>query len=48
MSTPKSVSAFPLFLGLIVVLFIGIMIYTWRGAAAANPVILDERGNVRH
>ena len=48
MSTPRSTSTFPLFLGLIVVLFIGIMIYAWRGAAAADPVILDERGNVRH
>ena len=47
MSRSNSTSFFPVFLGAIVVLFIGIMIYTWREAKAANPVILDERGNVR-
>ncbi|MDX2152356.1 MAG: hypothetical protein SFV54_16580 [Bryobacteraceae bacterium] len=38
---------FPLFFGLIMALFLGIMIYTWHEAKAANPVILDERGHVR-
>ena len=48
MSNPKHASFFPVFLGLVMALFIGLLIYTWRGAEAANPVILDERGNVRH
>ncbi len=38
---------FPIFFGLIIALFVGIMLYTWHEAKAANPVILDERGNVR-
>lgn len=48
MRRPKTPSFFPVFLGLVMVLFIGIMIYTWREAKAANPVILDEHGHVRH
>jgi hypothetical protein len=38
---------FPAFLCLVMALFVGIMIYTWHEAAQANPVMLDERGNVR-
>lgn len=48
MAAPKSSHVFPAFLGLVVALFIGILLYTWHEADAANPVILDERGNVRH
>ena len=43
----KGVAFFPVFLGLIMVLFIGIMIYVYRGATEANPVILDEHGHPR-
>lgn len=43
----NSTGFFPTFLGLIMALFIGILIYTWHEAKQANPVILDEHGNVR-
>jgi hypothetical protein len=37
----------PKFLVFVLVLFLGIMAYTWVEAKRADPVILDERGNVR-
>jgi hypothetical protein len=43
----KKASTFPAFLGLIVAVFIGIMLYVYQEAKRANPVILDEKGNVR-
>jgi len=43
----KKASAFPYFLGLVFALFIGILVFVWQGSKAANPVILDEKGNVR-
>jgi hypothetical protein len=38
---------YPIFLGLIFLLFIGILVYVWYGAKQAAPVILDEKGQVR-
>jgi hypothetical protein len=35
---------FPVMFGLISLLFIGILIYVYRGARQANPVMLDEQG----
>jgi hypothetical protein len=43
----KSKTSFPLFLAAIMALFIGILIYAWMQAARANPVILDEKGQIR-
>lgn len=37
----------PHMLGAIFVSFIGIMIYVYIEARAANPILLDEHGNVR-
>ena len=38
---------FPLFLLAVMAIFIGILVYTWMQAARTNPVILDEKGQVR-
>ncbi len=38
---------FAAFLGAVMVLFIGILLYTWYGAEQARPVILDEKGRPR-
>ena len=38
---------FPVFLGAVTLLFIGLLVYTWVGAEQANPVILDEKGRPR-
>jgi hypothetical protein len=35
------------FLSAVMVVFIGILVYAWMQAARANPVILDEKGQVR-
>lgn len=43
----KGVAFFPIFFGAIMMLFLGILIYVYRGSRAANPVILDERGQPR-
>lgn len=40
-------SFFPAFLGFVMLLFIGILIYVYKEAKQANPVMLDEQGNVR-
>jgi hypothetical protein len=40
-------SHFPKFLAVVMVLFIGILVYVWIEAKKANPVMLDERGNPR-
>ena len=34
----------PKFLGFVVALFIGILIFTWIVAKQANPILLDEHG----
>jgi hypothetical protein len=39
---------FPSFLLFVFVLFIGILAASWYFAKQANPVILDEKGLVRH
>jgi hypothetical protein len=45
---PKTKSIlFPVFLGAVTLLFIGLLVYTWVGAEQANPVILDEKGRPR-
>ena len=33
------------FLGMVMMLFIGILIYVWIQAKKANPVMLDENGH---
>jgi|DewCreStandDraft_4_1066084.scaffolds.fasta_scaffold322218_1 hypothetical protein len=38
---------FPALLGGVVALFLGILGLSWYFAEKANPVILDERGQVR-
>ncbi len=40
----KGAAFFPVLFGLISLLFIGILIYAYRGARQANPVMLDEQG----
>jgi hypothetical protein len=48
MSNPKKNGVFfQIFFGLIFLLFIGLLIYVWHGTWQANPVILDEKGQVR-
>lgn len=43
----KRISLVPSLLGGIVVLFLGILAFSWYFAEKANPVILDEQGRVR-
>jgi hypothetical protein len=38
---------FPAFLGFVIALFIGLLVYVYFGATRANPVILDEKGRPR-
>lgn len=38
---------FPVFLGLVFLLFAALMVYTWYGSSRADPVILDEQGRPR-
>ena len=46
MDTPKKNAAFfPVFFWLIGLLFVGILIYAYRGTQQANPVMLDEQGH---
>jgi hypothetical protein len=33
------------FLGMVMMLFIGILIYVWIATKKANPVMLDEKGH---
>ncbi len=40
----KRFAFFPVMFGLIGLLFIGIMIVTYRLSVRANPIMLDERG----
>lgn len=47
MQAKKSSGYFPYFLGGIMLLFIGIMVFVYHGSKQANPVILDEKGQVR-
>lgn len=47
MTTKRKPGYFPYFLGGVMLLFIGIMLYVYQGAKQANPVILDEKGRVR-
>ena len=35
------------FLGLVMLLFIGILIYAYLGTRQANPILLDERGHAQ-
>jgi hypothetical protein len=39
---------FPLFLSAIMLLFVGILVFTWYGSKQADPVILDEKGQPRN
>lgn len=43
----KNHTYFPWFLGGVMLLFIGIMIYVYQGANEANPIMLDEHGRPR-
>ncbi len=43
----RKTSFFPVFLGFVMLLFIGILIYAYNGAKQANPVMLDEKGQIR-
>lgn len=47
MASRKDSLFFPTFLGLVMLLFIGILIYVYNGAKQAAPVMLDERGQPR-
>ncbi len=48
MEDKKSGAAFfPVLFALISLLFIGILLYAYHGAKAANPIMLDEHGQVR-
>ena len=40
-------SFFPAFLGCVMLLFIGILIYVYQEAKKAAPVMLDEQGHIR-
>jgi hypothetical protein len=40
-------SHFPKFLALVMALFIGILCYVYVETRKANPVMLDEKGQVR-
>ena len=40
----RGAAFFPVLFGLISLLFLGILIYAYRGARQANPVMLDEHG----
>ena len=40
-------SHFPKFLALVMALFIGILAYVYMETKKANPVMLDEKGQVR-
>lgn len=39
--------SFARFLAAVLALFVGLLIVTWVIADRANPVILDEKGNIR-
>jgi hypothetical protein len=43
----KSPKFFPVFLGCVMLLFLGILVYVYHGSKTANPVMLDETGKVR-
>jgi len=43
----RSPGFMPKFLGLVMLLFIGILVYVYMETKKANPVILDEKGNPR-
>jgi hypothetical protein len=38
---------FPILLGLVFLLFIGLLIFTWIATERADPVILDDKGEPR-
>ncbi len=44
----KSTGPLPKLLGIVFVIFMGILIGSYFVARDANPVILDEHGNIRH
>jgi len=43
----KSAGFMPKFLGMVFVLFIGILVFAYIETKRANPVMLDEQGHVR-
>ena len=38
---------FPILLGFVILLFVGLLIFTWIATERAGPVILDEKGSPR-
>jgi hypothetical protein len=40
-------SHFPKLLALVVLIFVGILVYVWVEAEKANPVMLNEKGEIR-
>jgi hypothetical protein len=45
-ATRKGGAFFPVFFGMIGVLFIGILLFVYRKTVQAHPVMLDEKGRV--
>lgn len=44
---PRHARFFPVLFGLIGVLFLGILLFVYRKANQADPVMLDEQGRVQ-
>lgn len=44
---PRNSRFFPIFFGLVGVLFVAILAFVYRKASQANPVMLDESGHVQ-
>ncbi|MEQ1884792.1 MAG: hypothetical protein ABL967_06995 [Bryobacteraceae bacterium] len=44
---PASPWFFPVFFACVIVLFCGIMVFSYVESKKANPVMLDERGQIR-
>ena len=43
----KSSSFFPVFFGLIMLLFCGILVFAYYSSKRANPIMLDEQGHIK-
>ncbi len=43
----RLIPVLPVFLGLVMALFLGILFYVFAAAKRANPVVLDENGRPR-
>ncbi len=44
---PASPYFFPAFFAAVILLFCGILVFTYVESKHANPIMLDEQGNVR-